>query len=477
MKWVERLYDQGMNSASSTAPSGDAAAWVHGVLDWLASLDGAELEGPGKLELVGALERLKGGAAAAQARVTVSFAEAEEESFGRRGADRATARRSASAEVALARRESPHAGSRHLGLATAVVTEMPETHAALTRGDASEWAATVLVRETAAVPVEVRAEVDRRLGPQLATLTPRRLEAAARRLVAELDAAAVVARKDRAVASRRVTLRPAPDGMAYLTVLGPLRESVGAYAALKARADAVCTGQAPDELPEERGRGAVMADTALRWLSGRAVGESQSVTVNLVMTDQALFGTGDPDRSCDEPAVVPGHGPVAAATARSWCADEAAEVWLRRLYTRPGGRDLVALDSTRRLFGGGLRRFLLLRDQICRTPWCDAPIVDLDHTWRHADGGATSAANGAGLCRRCNLLKEIEGWSSTVLHDGLTDAGPPHTIEVRSPNGLWALSQAPPLLGWGWSPPEDDVLDWAAIERDHPEFFPEFAAA
>ncbi len=36
-------------------------------------------------------------------------------------------RRSVAAQVALARRESPHAGNRHLGVARALVMEMPHT--------------------------------------------------------------------------------------------------------------------------------------------------------------------------------------------------------------------------------------------------------------------------------------------------------------------------------------------------------------
>lgn len=43
-------------------------------------------------------------------------------------------------------------------------------------------------------------------------------------------------------------------------------------------------------------------------------------------------------------------------------------VWLRRLFTDPTGRDLVALDSKRRRFEGGLARFLQLRDPTCRGP-------------------------------------------------------------------------------------------------------------
>ena len=53
------------------------------------------------------------------------------------------------AQVALARRESPARGSRLLGLAKALVTEMPRTLAALENGGLNEWRATLLARETA----------------------------------------------------------------------------------------------------------------------------------------------------------------------------------------------------------------------------------------------------------------------------------------------------------------------------------------
>ncbi len=49
------------------------------------------------------------------------------------------------------------------------------------------------------------------------------------------------------------------------------------------------------------------------------------------------------------------------------------------------------MDSRRRVFDGELRRFLVVRDEFCRTPWCDAPVRHVDHIVRAADGGATSA--------------------------------------------------------------------------------------
>ncbi|MEO5608674.1 MAG: hypothetical protein ABIQ61_05375, partial [Ornithinibacter sp.] len=278
------------------------------------------------------------------------------------------------------------------------------------------------------------------------------------------DAASVVARMEAAVASRRVSVRPAPDGMAYLSVLGPLKEVVGALAAVQARSRSVVGGQCPEEAPEGRGVGAVAADTALRLLSGRAVGKVQPLEVHVVMTDRALLGTGDPARSVFEPGRVPGHGPVPAQVARAWVRSgssaqpgsrAAGALWVRRLYTSPDGRDLVAMDSRRRLFSGLLRRMLVLRDDVCVTPWCEAPVVHADHAHPAKDGGGTGFANGSGQCARCNLAKEAPGWSVRVVHPGLdpgvceSDRWHPREVEVGTPTGHTYRAIAPPLTGWG----------------------------
>ena len=64
------------------------------------------------------------------------------------------------AQIALARRESPSRGSRLLGLAKALVTEMPHTLAALDNGQLNEWRATLLVKETACLSAADRCAVD-----------------------------------------------------------------------------------------------------------------------------------------------------------------------------------------------------------------------------------------------------------------------------------------------------------------------------
>lgn len=425
------------DSRSAAAPA-DVVASLRLSLATLDADAGTDHE---RVALVAELERLKAAAAACQARVTDALRRSREAVAPHDVA------RSVGSEVALARREAPSRGDRFVGLARGLVHEMPCLMAALTDGKTSEWAAVEVVRETATLTREDRAEVDRRIADALPRLSARAAGRAAARVAAELDAASVVRRMEAAVRSRRVSVRPAPDGMAYLTVLGPLHEVVGAHAALLRRARSVVGGQCEDEAPDGRGVGAVSADTALRLLSGRAHGQVQPVEVQLVMTDRSLLGTGDADRPLDEPARLPGHGSVPAAVARAWVRGAGpASVWLRRLYTTPDGRDLVAMDSRRRTFLGGLRRMLVLRDDVCTTPFCDAPIVHADHAHPAHEGGATSAWNGNGKCLRCNLVKESPGWSVTVTR------GSPHELVTRTPAGHRYRSLAPPLLGWGSEP-------------------------
>ncbi len=417
------------------------AARVADVRESLSHIDVGSLCDSERLSLVAELERLKGAAVACQARAVEAVREARVAAGARDGL------RSVGSEVGLARRESPTHGDRFVGVSRAVVRELPSTFAALAAGDVGERHVLEVVRETATLGLPDRAEVDRRLGPVLGSLSWRAAGRAARRVAAELDAASVVARMEAAVRSRRVSVRPAPDGMAYLSVLGPVREVVGAYAALQARSRSVVGGQCPDESPEGRGVGAVAADTALRLMAGLDVGQVQPVEVLLVMTDRALLGTGDVSRSVAEPARVPGQGSVPAPVARAWLGGAGpGSVWLRRLYTAPDGRDLVAMDSRRRVFSGLLRRMLVLRDDVCTTPWCDAPVVQADHTHPVRAGGVTTFGNGGGKCARCNGVKEAPGWDVHVVR------GSPTTWETRTPSGHRYRSTAPPLLGWGSDP-------------------------
>jgi hypothetical protein len=213
----------------------------------------------------------------------------------------------------------------------------------------------------------------------------RALVAAARAAAYRLDPSSAVKRASHAVAARRVSLRPAPDTMTYLTALLPVKEGVAVHAALTRRADALRSRG------DGRSRGQVMADDLVERVTGTAGGIT-GIEIQLVMTDRTLF-QGDA-----EPARLPGYGIVPATWARSLItrgpssrgssingarggansgralrgmnisesafgdtlpedqaagdpasADPGFNLWLRRLYTAPGSGELVAMDSRARL--------------------------------------------------------------------------------------------------------------------------------
>jgi hypothetical protein len=161
----------------------------------------------------------------------------------------------------------------------------------------------------------------------------------------------------------------------------------------------------------------------------------------MVISDQALLGVEN------AAAVIAGYGSVPSAIAQDLIsqavADQRSQATLRRLYATPATGALVAMESRARTFPKGLADFIGVRDQRCRTPYCDAPIRHRDHATPHRAGGSTSRVNGLGLCERCNYTKEAHGWrvSTETAKNGT------HTAEFTTPTGACHHSTAPPMPG------------------------------
>lgn len=385
------------------------------------------------VERIAELERVKSAAAAGQARAAAALDATRRDAEAAAGVPAARRGRGVASEIALARRDSPARGNRHLGFAKALVYEMPHTLAALEAGLLSEWRATLIVRESACLDVEDRRALDAELCAEPADLEgmgDARLKAAAKAIAYRLDPHAVVDRAAKAEGERTVTIRPAPDTMTYVTALLPVAQGVSVYAALKRAADTTF---------DDRTRGQVMADTLVERVTGRPADVAEPVAVNLVISDATLLG-GD-----QTAAVVDGYGPIPAAVARGLVTDAVTDnrsrATLRRLYAHPQSGGLVAMESRARCFPKGLAAFIGLRDQRCRTPYCDAPIRHRDHAQPHHRGGSTNAENGLGTCEQCNYVKEAPGWrvSTSVDETGW------HTAEFVTPTGARYRSGAPPL--------------------------------
>ncbi|TQS94466.1 HNH endonuclease [Arthrobacter sp. TS-15] len=400
------------------------------------------------------LEELKSAITGLQARAAVAFDLAQRAEQARAGVPASERGQGVGAQLALARRESPNKGPRLLGLARALVTEMPRTLAALESGQLNEWRAMLLVKETACLSVEDRCAVDEELAPDTGTFEgkgDRAIIAAVKAAAYRRDPRSVAQRASQAATERTVSLRPAPDTMTYLTALLPVARGVAAYAALTREADTARAGG------DCRSRGQVMADTLVERVTGTPGGVA-GINLDLVMTDRTLF------QADSEPARLKGYGIVPAQWARKLLrepqADEASglatgqagspvpdrdfTVWLRRLYTAPGTGELLNMDSKARLFPPRLRRYIEARDDTCRTPFCDAPIRHIDHVVPWRSGGTTTPNNGAGLCEACNHTKENPGWNSKRV-TGDKQGG--HTLQISTPTGHAYVSKAPPLPG------------------------------
>jgi Domain of unknown function (DUF222)/HNH endonuclease len=440
-------------AARGNAPTvAEIEAFVERLGDDPVGLDDAE-----RIDRIAALESLTCASEAAQSETVADFVVSQRRAAADRGVPRERRDRGLADQVALARRVSPHRGLGDVALALALRTDLPHTRAAFRAGQIDSFKATLMVRETASLPAEHRAQVDEQLGadPEVITrLSPRRLVGRLQQTAAELDPVSVVRRRRRAEADRHVTSRPAPDVMTWLGALLPVKAGVAVHAAL--RRDAAAAKAAGDH----RGIGQLMADILvqrvlhpgpaqeatghLTWSSASSPDLPSSVpatpgvpvTVNLIVRDCVLLG--------DEAGAgwVEGHGPVPGDLIRQWIADNldtGVRTWLRRVYERPATGALVAMDSKAKLFDGGLADFIRVRDRICRTVGCGALIRHADHVEPRSRGGPTSADNGQGVCEHCNYAKEADGWSARTI------PGPRHTVETTTPTGHIYTSTAEPL--------------------------------
>jgi hypothetical protein len=453
-----------MTIDSAPSPRLDAAR-VQAMTGQLQS-DVAELSDAERVDLLRALEELACAAAGAQAVVTADFDVSQRSDQTAQGVPAARQGRGVAAQIALARRESPHRGHQHLGLAKVLTGEMPHTLAALREGRITEWRATLLARETACLTLEDRRRVDEQLAANpdhLEGLGDGELVRAARKLAYQLDPASFVERRAKAEADRRVTLRPAPDVMTHLSGLLPVKDGVAVHAALRKAADQARAAG------ESRTRGQVMADTLVARILGLspATGDADAdgaddadgdadagpaspaggvgIDLGLIVSDEVLFGTSH------EAADLEGYGPIPADLARDLIADtldldvldERCRVWLRRLYASPATGALTAMDSIARAVPAGLGRYLRARDRFCRNPWCGAPIRHYDHIESVAEGGSTGGVNTQGLCEDCNYAKEGPGWRARPSPEG--QVNPRHTVMTTTPTGHSYQSTAPPI--------------------------------
>jgi hypothetical protein len=156
------------------------------------------------------------------------------------------------------------------------------------------------------------------------------------------------------------------------------------------------------------------------------------VQVQVIATLPALLGL------TDDPAEIPGIGPLDADTARHLAADAPWRAWLTDAagaVTATGTRSYTPSPA--------LARYIRGREPVCRMPGCTRPAdaCDLDHTVPHPRG-ATTPHNLGPLCRRHHNMKTHHRWRLTNHEPG---TGPP-TYTWTTPAGITITDQPPPPL-------------------------------
>ena len=106
---------------------------------------------------------------------------------------------------------------------------------------------------------------------------------------------------------------------------------------------------------------------------------------------------------------------------------------------------IVDVGREQRTFHGAIRKVLVLRDQGCRFPSCNAPPSwsDGHHIDHWATGGATTTSNGCLLCSRHHHYVHEGGWTITGdANDELIFTSPTGTALRSKPPGLTTRAAA-----------------------------------
>ena len=380
-------------------------------------------------------------------------------------------------EVAVALSLTESSATRLVVQSLQLVERLPDTLAALERGELSWDHAGVFAEVVAPLSDEVRAEAEARLLRRLGSKTPTQLRGAAHRFVARLDAEAVTRRVEQAIRERRISVYPTGDGQGTLSVSGlPLPVLRAVENALQQYADAAA---APGDdrtraqrmvdclvdlvlRPGEHGLSPVQAQLTVVATVATMAGEDDepgevngdlvpAETVRRLAQSLGLLPPDDAESTHSE--ATHADRPLADLLSTTGLAGTA-------LASRPHvavadeltGQLLALTDAAGLRSGRGLgpppgteayeptaalQRFVVLRDRRCRFPGCRQRPVACDLHHREAwPLGPTAHDNLCCLCRHHHrLVHQAPGWSVREL--------PGAGLEWTTPTGQVLVSRPP----------------------------------
>lgn len=384
------------------------------------------------VENLEAIEEAKSAFAAKQADHAVAYEDAlAAERLSRRQVEKNPGW-GASKDVALALRISPRKGTEFTNSARILRDDLPLTHQALREGRLSWAQALVVIGGTRHLHEHNRQLIDELLWDQVNNTFDQGTALLSSKIsfwALQLEPKTEESLEEKALERRNVCGYQINAHEILIKGIFPLAMGVAMLQALTAIAAA-----AKNQANEKRTIAQIQADTLHEMVTGTKSG-GVGVEILLVMDATVLSG------QSDEPVLLPGYGPITAKAARKLVSDNELITWVRALYLDSRTGKLVAMKSKAREFGGNLKKLIMVRDQYCRTPHCNNKIREIDHIVQVRSNGKTSAKNGDGRCRSCNMTKEAPGWEEKPMK------GQRHSFQITTPSGHTYISQAPPLPG------------------------------
>lgn len=393
-------------------------------------------ESHGLVETVSALECLDSALFAKQAEFTLAY---EESLAADRRAQNIRVKHpgwGAAADIAMALHLSPRDGTRFANTARLLVEDFPRTLQGLRSGALNRNQARVVASECRRLRKETRRLMDGLLWEETHNcfdIGTQKLKELISYWAQILEASAEEDSEEKARKERGISVWQVDAHRVRVSGTFPLEQGVAIAQVLAREADRA------QSLPgEERNQAQLRADILYETLTGLRACGGIPVSLELVMSAETFTG------ESIEPVLIPGHGFISAGRARELLAGKPGETlksWARSLWVDAQSGNLVAMGSKARRFTGNLKRQVMVRDQYCRTPYCNGKIRDIDHVVQVRRNGKTCVENASGRCKRCNQTKEAPGWSEVPV------PGDRHSIEITTPSGHSYLSVAPPLPG------------------------------
>jgi hypothetical protein len=246
---------------------------------------------------------------------------------------------------------------------------------------------------------------------------------------------------------RRVTVDQGRDGGATFAATGPAVPIVGFDQALTKAAIAARLHEG-----ESRTVGQLRYDILIDLLvegikqsadpawEGLKVPTRKGVVPAPILTIPALSALG---RTTEQARLV-GYGPIAVETAEQLAGAATSFV---RVLTDPFTGVRIAMDRTARRTPDDMRRWIAVRDELCRFPGCNRPaqLCDIDHVQEWQDAGVTDLDNLVSLSRPHHVAKSMGLWQEELQRDGRVDWQDPWGNGFTDPPPN-PLDPAPPEL-------------------------------